>query len=143
MWRITRSGLTSPACKDRSTRTRGQVASHKPKTNTRCSATFIFAKGEQDEEFYRLDETIVQIAESMPGCLGEESWENPTAGLISNVYYWESLDALEQLERHPAHQDAKSKQSTWLNGYRVIISEVPRAHGDARLDALPPSIRAA
>ncbi len=41
------------------------------------SATFIFAKGEWDDEFYRLDDTIAQIAKSKPGYLGEESWENP------------------------------------------------------------------
>ena len=29
------------------------------------SATFIFAKGEWDDEFYRLDETIAQIAKSI------------------------------------------------------------------------------
>jgi hypothetical protein len=32
-----------------------------------------------------------------------ESWENTKTGLVSNVYYWESLEALEQLMRHPAH----------------------------------------
>jgi heme-degrading monooxygenase HmoA len=98
------------------------------------SATFIFAKGEWDEAFYRLDETIAQIAKSTPGYLGEESWENPKTGLISNVYYWESLEALELLMRHPAHLEAKSRQSAWLNGYQVVISQVLRTYGDAKLN---------
>ncbi len=110
---------------------------------TMYSATFIFAKGEWDDEFYRLDETIAQIAKSTPGYLGEESWENAKTGLVSNVYYWESLSALEQLMRHPAHLEAKSKQSAWLNGYQVVISQVLRTYGDAKLNTWLPSVGAA
>ena len=50
------------------------------------SATFIFAKGDWDDEFNRLDESIAQIAKSTPGYSGEESWENTKTGLVSNVY---------------------------------------------------------
>ena len=104
------------------------------------SATFIFAKGEWDEEFYRLDEKIAAIAKSIPGYLGEESWENATTGLVSNVYYWDTLESLEQLIRHPAHIEAKSRQSAWLNGYQVIISQVLRTYGDAKLNTWLPSV---
>jgi len=107
------------------------------------SATFIFAKGQWDDEFYRLDETIAQIAKSTPGYIGEESWENPKSGLVSNVYYWESLEALEHLMRHPAHLEAKSKQSAWLNGYQVVISQVLRTYGDAKLNTWLPTVGAA
>jgi hypothetical protein len=31
------------------------------------------------------------------GFSGEETWENTAAGLVSNVYYWDSLEALQQL----------------------------------------------
>ena len=46
------------------------------------SATFTFAKGEYDEEFYQLDKVIADTAKGIPGYLGEEAWENTSAGLI-------------------------------------------------------------
>lgn len=107
------------------------------------SATFIFAKGEWDDEFYRLDEEIARIAKTTSGYLGEESWENTTTGLVSNVYYWQSLESLEALMRHPAHLKAKSKQSAWLNGYRVVISQVLKAYGDQTLNTALPPVNAA
>ncbi|WP_415873308.1 antibiotic biosynthesis monooxygenase family protein, partial [Burkholderia ubonensis] len=60
----------------------------------------------------------------------------PNAGLIQNVYYWESEEALQQLIAHPAHLEAKAKQARWLDGYRVVISKVLREYGDGRL--VPP-----
>lgn len=103
------------------------------------SSTFIFAKGEWDDEFYRLDEEIAKAAKATPGYLGEESWENTTTGLVSNVYYWESLEALQQLMRHPSHLEAKAKQASWLAGYQVVISKVLRTYGDSKLNALLPT----
>ncbi|HEX7913934.1 MAG TPA: antibiotic biosynthesis monooxygenase, partial [Paraburkholderia sp.] len=94
------------------------------------ASTFIFRAGRYDEEFHRLDQQIAEAARSIPGYVGEESWENPDAGLIQNVYYWESEEALQQLISHPVHQEAKSKQARWLDGYRVIISKVIRQYGD-------------
>jgi heme-degrading monooxygenase HmoA len=98
------------------------------------SSTFIFAKKQFDEEFHRLDKIIAESAKGMAGYLGEESWENATTGQVCNVYYWESLEALQALMQHPAHQQAKAAQSDWLKGYQVIIAEVLRTYGDARLN---------
>ena len=100
------------------------------------SSTFIFSKGQYDEEFYRLDETIAQAAKSMPGYLGEETWENQANGMVSNVYYWESLESLHNLMRHPAHLEAKKNHVRWLNGYQVVVSEVIRTYGDGKLIGL-------
>jgi heme-degrading monooxygenase HmoA len=97
------------------------------------AATFIFAKGHWTEEFHRLDEEIARVAKSTPGYLGEESWENAASGLVSNVYYWDSLEALQQLIQHPAHLRAKARQAEWLAGYRVVISQVLRSYGDDRV----------
>lgn len=107
------------------------------------SSTFIFAKAEWDEEFHRLDAAIAQAAKATPGYLGEESWENAASGLISNVYYWESLEALQALMRHPTHLEAKSRQAQWLAGYQVVISQVLRTYGDSRLQGLLPTAGAA
>ena len=107
------------------------------------SSTFIFAKAEWDEEFHRLDAAIAQAAKATPGYLGEESWENAASGPISNVYYWESLEALQALMRHPTHLEAKSRQAQWLAGYQVVISQVLRTYGDSRLQGLLPTAGAA
>ncbi|RKP50822.1 antibiotic biosynthesis monooxygenase family protein [Trinickia fusca] len=98
------------------------------------SSTFVFAKKQFDDEFHRLDRIIADVAKEIPGYLGEEAWENPSTGLISNVYYWESLEALQALVQHPAHLKAKANQARWLDGYQVIISEVIRTYGDGVLD---------
>lgn len=94
------------------------------------SATFIFDKKQYDEEFYKLDNAIAEIAKQSVGYLGEEAWENPETGRISNVYYWDSIDGLQELIKHPKHLEAKAAQSRWLNGYQVVISQVIRAYGD-------------
>ena len=94
------------------------------------SSTFIFATKQFDDEFHRLDRIIADAARTMPGYLGEESWENASTGLTSNVYYWETLDALQALIQHPVHLQAKAAQANWLDGYRVVISEVLRTYGD-------------
>ncbi len=64
------------------------------------------------------------------GYLGEEAWENPSNGLISTVYYWETLAALQQLVEHPTHLAAKQKQAKWISGYHIVIAQVIRSYGD-------------
>lgn len=103
--------------------------SYLPDTQMYC-ATFTFAKGEYDEEFYQLDKVIADVAKAIPGYLGEEAWENTSAGLISTVYYWETLEALHQLVEHPAHIAAKQKQAQWISGYHIVIAQVICSYGD-------------
>jgi len=43
------------------------------------ASTFTFAPGAFDENFHRLDQEIAAFAKSIPGYLGEESWENKTS----------------------------------------------------------------
>ncbi|NHZ36591.1 antibiotic biosynthesis monooxygenase family protein [Massilia rubra] len=97
------------------------------------SSTFIFGTKDLDDEFHQLDKTIAEAAKSLPGYLGEEAWENRATGLFSNVYYWDSLEALQALMQHPAHLQAKAAQARWLDGYHVVISEVIRTYGNAEL----------
>lgn len=97
------------------------------------TSTFTFAKGEYDNEFHRLDAVIAEAAKSIPGYLGEESWENAATGQVSNVYYWSSLEALRALMAHPGHLEAKAKQGRWLAGYQVVVAQVLHAYGDGKL----------
>lgn len=116
----------------------GATQERAPQAPAVFSSTFIFEKKEFDDEFHRLDAAIADVARSTPGYLGEESWENPANGLVSTVYYWDSLEALQALMRHPMHLEAKSRQAQWLAGYQVVIAQVLRIYGDARLgDRLP------
>jgi heme-degrading monooxygenase HmoA len=94
------------------------------------TSTFTFAKREFDDEFHALDNLIAQIARSTAGYLGEESWESASNGLVSNVYYWETMEALQALMKHPAHIDAKQRQRQWLAGYQVVIAKVVGSYGD-------------
>lgn len=98
------------------------------------TSTFTFAKGEYDAEFHALDAVIAEVARSIPGYLGEEAWESATTGLLSNVYYWESMEALQALMAHPSHREAKRRQARWLAGYQVVIAEVVGTYGDGGLD---------
>ncbi|MCB5188248.1 antibiotic biosynthesis monooxygenase [Methylobacillus caricis] len=97
------------------------------------SATFIFDKKQFDETFYQIDQEIAEFARKTTGYMGEEAWENPETGRVSNVYYWETMQGLQELMQHPRHLEAKAAQSNWLNGYQVIISEVLRAYGDGTI----------
>lgn len=97
------------------------------------TSTFTFAKGNYDSDFYALDEKIAEIARSIPGYIGEESWENVQTGLVSNVYYWETMDSLQELMRNPEHIKAKEQQARWLNGYQVVIAQVVGSYGDNRI----------
>lgn len=94
------------------------------------TATFTFAQRGFDDEFHAHDQVIAQTARATPGYLGEERWENPANGLLSNVYYWQSMDALQALMQHPAHVEAKRRQQQWLAGYQVVIAQVVGSHGD-------------
>jgi heme-degrading monooxygenase HmoA len=102
------------------------------------SSTFIFATGHFDDEFHRLDQQIAEMARSIPGYLGEETWDNQKTGLTSNVYYWDSLESLQKLVEHPKHREAKRKKGNWLAGYQVVIAQVLRTYGDSKLNTLLP-----
>jgi len=94
------------------------------------TATFTFATREFDGEFHALDGVIAEVARGIPGYLGEEAWENPASGLVCNVYYWETLEALGELMSHPVHLEAKQKQARWLRGYQVVVAQVVACYGD-------------
>ncbi|WP_051377810.1 antibiotic biosynthesis monooxygenase family protein [Derxia gummosa] len=97
------------------------------------TSTFTFLPGDYDAEFHALDAVIAEAARGIDGYLGEESWENPATGLVSNVYYWRTREALDALMTHPAHIEAKRRQASWLKGYQVVIAEVVGSYGDGRI----------
>lgn len=100
------------------------------------TATFTFTAKEFDAEFYELDNKIAAAAKAIKGYLGEEAWEQPQTGKISTVYYWDSLEALQQLINDPSHLLAKQAASKWLEKYHVTISQVLKTYGDEDLSFL-------
>lgn len=97
------------------------------------TSTFTFSMHEVSDEFHALDKIIADAAKSIPGYLGEEAWENPSLGMTSNIYYWDSMNALQTLMSHPAHLEAKRRQAEWLKGYHVVIAQVLGVYGDGRI----------
>jgi heme-degrading monooxygenase HmoA len=97
------------------------------------SATFIFALSELDDRFHALNDEIAERARRIPGFLGEEAWHDETTGLHSEVYYWQSRDALAQLAALDTHLVAKRDAATWILSYRVVIAEVIAAYGHPTL----------
>lgn len=98
------------------------------------TATFTLAKREFDTAFHMLDQLASRVAPVRPRYRDEESWENAATGLICKVYYWDSLEALQQLIEHPAHQAAKQQLGQWLDGYQVTIAQVLKSYGDGGIN---------
>lgn len=95
------------------------------------SSTIIFSSKQFDEEFHRLDAVIAAAAKSMPGYIGEKIWDNVAFGLVSNVYCWESLTALQGLVQHQTHLQAKAdtrsgSMAVNLSSHRCFaLTEIP------------------
>ena len=96
-------------------------------------ANFIFKKKQFDDVFHALDESIAAFAKTTKDYAGEETWENPETGCVSNMYYWKTMEGLQELMKHPKHLQAKAGQANWLDGYQVVISEVLRSYGDGSI----------
>jgi antibiotic biosynthesis monooxygenase (ABM) superfamily enzyme len=96
------------------------------------TSTFTFRKRQFDDAFHALDDAISQVARSTPGYLGEESWENPSSGLVWTVHRRETLACLRALMTHPAHVAAK--QGQWLAGDQDVVARMLRSCGDGGID---------
>ena len=94
------------------------------------TSTFTFAAREFDDEFHALDDAIATAARATPGYVGEESWHSADGGQVCNVYYWDTMEALQSLMSHPAHLEAKRQQGRWLDGYHVVVAQVVGSYGD-------------
>ena len=96
-------------------------------------ANFIFKKKQFDDAFHALDQSIAAFAKTTKDYIGEATWENPETGCVSNMYYWKTMEGLQELMKHPKHLQAKAGQANWLDGYQVVISEVLRSYGDGSI----------
>ncbi len=92
------------------------------------SATFMVKVGRYDDEFHRLNDRIIEIAESSPGYLGRESWTDADRNVV--ILYWQTLEDLQAFGSHPDHLYAKSRYREWYAGYKIVIAEILREYGD-------------
>jgi heme-degrading monooxygenase HmoA len=96
-------------------------------------ASFIWQPGSYDAEFHRLNALIDQVAQSLPGYLGVESWQATDSTRRCANYYWADLETLKLFSDHPTHQQAKRQYARWYDGYHIVISEVIRSYGDGNV----------
>lgn len=97
------------------------------------SAAFIFQPGSYDAEFHRLDALIDEVAHSLPGFLGSETWVSQDGLTRNATYYGTDLETLRVFSKHPDHREVKRNYAKWYSGYHVIISKVERVYGDGNL----------
>ncbi len=94
------------------------------------SATFAFGRGDYDDESTAATRRSQRSPRRFPDIWARKPWGNPATGLISTVYYWQTLEALQQLVEHPQHRAAKDLQSRWIRGYHITVAQVLRSYGD-------------
>jgi heme-degrading monooxygenase HmoA len=104
-------------------------------------AAFIYKPGEVDETFHRLSAMIDEVAASLPGFAGAESWRSADGQLVNASYYWRDEASLKAFATAPKHLDAKRQFRKWYGGYHVVISKVERAYGDGSVEHIVPDSR--
>ncbi len=100
------------------------------------SISFIVTRGEDDDEFHRLDSEIQDAASSTPGFPGSETWLSPDGTLTDAVDFWADLDHLKDFSRDASHLHAESGYTRWYDGYQIVVAEVATTYGDGRLEHL-------
>ncbi len=105
------------------------------------SASFIFEPGDYDDEFHALNARIDEVAESLPGFLGSETWLSADGKRRNAVYYWASRESLSAFSRDSRHREAKRQYARWYKGYHVVIAEVQETYGDGGIDHITPNTR--
>lgn len=105
------------------------------------SAAFMYEPGNYDAEFHRLSALIDEVARSLPGFLGVESWQSPDGKKNNATYYWASLEDLKSFSSHPQHLEAKRQYQRWYGSFHIVISQVIRSYGDGGFSTLTPNER--
>ena len=106
------------------------------------SVSFMFEPLEYDEDFYQLDALIADVALSMGGFVGKETWHGEM-GRVNSVYYWDTLDDLKAFASHPKHIEAKRQYSRWYKGFHIVIAEIVKSYGDGNFMHITPNQRQA
>ncbi len=94
------------------------------------ACSFIFTPGTYDDEFHRLDKSVMDYAISMPGYVGMDRWFSEDRLSKNVIYYFKDQESVREFATFSDHKEAKEKYARWYSGYQVIISEVKATYGD-------------
>ncbi|MCD2200285.1 hypothetical protein LPA44_10315 [Halobacterium sp. KA-4] len=100
--------------------------------------TFRLDPGEYDDEFHELNDRIQAAAEDTDGYRGKRTWNNPESDEMLVVYYWESLDGLDEFGAVDYHERAKGRWTEWYDAYEVTVTEVLDSYGSGFGDDADP-----
>ena len=85
---------------------------------------FSYKRGENLEGYLEMDEITLELAKSMPGCLGHES-AGDSKELLIFISYWKDMESIENWKRNSTHKEAKAKgKSQWYQWYHSQITKV-------------------
>ena len=94
------------------------------------ACSFIFTPGTYDDEFHRLDKSVMDYALSMPGYVGMDRWFSEDRKSKNVIYYFKDQESVREFATFSDHKEAKEKDASWYSGYQVVISEVKATYGD-------------
>lgn len=97
------------------------------------TSTFTLAPGPNNDEFQTSMRALAAAAKSVPGYLGEETWENQESGVICITFYWRTMDALQHMAAYQDQLRAAQPGQAWRQGYQVVVAEVVTFYGDGRI----------
>ncbi|ELZ12245.1 hypothetical protein C479_05538 [Halovivax asiaticus JCM 14624] len=102
--------------------------------------TFRLDPGDYDAQFHELNDAIQVVAETTDGYRGKRTWNDPESDEVLVVYYWESLDALEEFGADDTHERAKQRWTEWYDAYEVTITEVVETYGSGFGESADPPV---
>lgn len=83
---------------------------------------FTSERTEDDNGYEEMADSMIELAKRQVGFLGVESARSELGITIS---YWESLEAIKNWQKHPAHQIAQERgKKEWYQKYTVRICKI-------------------
>ncbi|MBI9059482.1 antibiotic biosynthesis monooxygenase [Labilibaculum sp. DW002] len=83
---------------------------------------FSSERTKSDNDYEQMADSMMDLAKRQVGFLGVESARSELGITVS---YWESIEAIKNWQKHPAHQIAQERgKADWYKSYAVRICKV-------------------
>ncbi len=90
------------------------------------SVIFSSVKHVESEDYEMMSKKMVELVCKQKGFLGFESAKGEIGITVS---YWDSLAAIQEWYKNPAHKEAQNKgRSSWYDSYTVRIARVEKEY---------------